>query len=320
MLRLPRKRALTRCPTQFARCHHLTQPYNEHVQSAAPATQHAHVTWARPKCRTCDEKCKSSSANLSKLLCVSHKTTFGTLRSTSNCVTECHACHAKRHYNFFWKLQTWTVLQLSPQARQHKNKTREPRRDTVRSSQRAFRTRRLQLFMFRSYKMSSHELQNLLPQNRCFVQGFRQFSSRANCAWTRPKCCTCHEKCKSSSENLSKVLCLSHKTTFDTLSGSWECHEVPHVPQTALHNASNLQKSFATRTVADGCGRLRTAKQSWANAAPPPDLQSKTRTPPRAFGNKIPFNTSYTFSYIFALGTSWNFMNDLIKLPKLIWC
>ena len=302
MLRLPRKRALTRCPTQFARCHHLTQPYNEHVQSAAPATQHAHVTWARPKCRTCDEKCKSSSANLSKLLCVSHKTTFGTLRSTSNCVTE---CHAKRHYNFFWKLQTWTVLQLSPQARQHNNKTREPRRDTVRSSQRAFRTRRLQLFTFRSYKMSSHELQNLLPQNRCFVQGFRQFSSRANCAWTRPKCCTCREKCKSSSENLSKVLCLSHKTTFDTLSGSWECHEVPHVPQTALHNASNLQKSFATRTVADGCGRQSSLEQTRLH---PQTCKVKREPLPAHSGIRYP-STHHTPSRISLLwaphGTLW---------------
>ena len=45
--------------------------------------------------------------------------------------------------------------------------------------------------------------------------------------WTCPKCCTCHQKCKSPSEALSKVLRLSHKTTVDALSDTWDvtkCH------------------------------------------------------------------------------------------------
>ena len=37
-------------------------------------------------------------------------------------------------------------------------------------------------------------------------------------------------KCKSPSENLAKVLHLSHKTTRDTFSNRSECHEVPHLP------------------------------------------------------------------------------------------
>ena len=69
------------------------------------------------------------------------------------------------------------------------------------------------------------------PQNRCFVRGFRQFSahltkchachgictmslldaarqghSQKTSHKTRLKCCTCHEKCNSFSENDSKVV------------------------------------------------------------------------------------------------------------------
>ena len=94
----------------------------------------------------------------------------------------------------------------------------------------------------------------LPPQNRCFVRGFRQFSShvtkchvchvicavsplhsarqcdsqktrnttRLKCCvchakwtWTPPKCCACHEKYNLCSENHAKVLRLSHKMTFE---------------------------------------------------------------------------------------------------------
>ena len=49
--------------------------------------------------------------------------------------------------------------------------------------------------------------------------------------WTRPKCCACHENCNTSSENVAKVLRLPHKTTFDTLQNTSECHEVPRLPR-----------------------------------------------------------------------------------------
>ena len=109
----------------------------------------------------------------------------------------------------------------------------------------------------------SQETEILLSQNRCFVRGFRQFSAhrtkchachgictcqcdlqktrnttRPKCCacqakwrWTRPKCCACHEKLTASSENVAKVLRLPHKTIFDTLQNTSECHEVPRLPR-----------------------------------------------------------------------------------------
>ena len=121
-----------------------------------------------------------------------------------------------------------------------------------------------------SYEFSL-EPENLQPQNRCFVRGFRQFSVH------RTKCHACHGICtlspldaalpmrfaintqhdtskvlrlprkmtmdtskvlrlprknaNTSSENVAKVLRLPHKTTFDTLQNTSECHEVPHLPR-----------------------------------------------------------------------------------------
>jgi len=125
----------------------------------------------------------------------------------------------------------------------------------------------------------SYEPQNLLPQNRCFVRGFRQFSVHLT------KCHACHGictlsqfdaaltmrfaknelqdtskvprlrrkttiiiskllrapgKCNASSENVAKVLRLPHKIRYDT---RIECHEVPCLPrETKLRDAGNLQK------------------------------------------------------------------------------
>ena len=98
----------------------------------------------------------------------------------------------------------------------------------------------------------------MLPQNRCFVRGFRQFSAHltkchachgictlspldaalpmrftkttqhgsfkvlrchAKWRWTRPKCCACHENCN--------ALRLPHKTTFDKLRNTFECRAMP---------------------------------------------------------------------------------------------
>ena len=104
-----------------------------------------------------------------------------------------------------------------------------------------------------SKSMFSYEPSKLLPQNRCFVRGFRQLSShltnatpatefapchhltqpwqcdsqksrhktRLTCCacpakwrWTRLKCCACHENCNASSENVAKVLRLPHISDF----------------------------------------------------------------------------------------------------------
>ena len=48
-----------------------------------------------------------------------------------------------------------------------------------------------------------------------------------------------------------------------------------------------------SQPVADGCGRSRTPKQSWANTSHPPDPQSKTRTLRYAFGKKQKLSSSF---------------------------
>ena len=89
-----------------------------------------------------------------------------------------------------------------------------------------------------SYEFSSENL-NWLPQNRCFVRGFRQFSSHLT------KCHACHGICtlspldaaltmrfaKNTQHDTSKVPRLPHKTTFDTLSNRLECHKAPRLPR-----------------------------------------------------------------------------------------
>ena len=74
-----------------------------------------------------------------------------------------------------------------------------------------------------SYEFSL-EPENLQPQNRCFVRGFRQFSTH------RTKCHACHEICtlspldaalplrftKNTQHDTSKVLRLPRKMTMDT--------------------------------------------------------------------------------------------------------
>ena len=143
--------------------------------------------------------------------------------------------------------------------------------------QRAFRARLPPIFTLCSFKIDVFlrvfliEHENLLPQNPCFMRGFRQFSSH------RTKCHACHgictlspldaalpmrfaintqhdtskvlrpatknddghvqsaapatKKCNTSSENVAKVLRLPHKTTFDTLQNTSECQEVPRLPR-----------------------------------------------------------------------------------------
>ena len=123
----------------------------------------------------------------------------------------------------------------------------------------------------------SVECRHLTQACQCDLQKTRDTTRLKCCAchakwrWKRPKCCACHENCNASSENVAKVLRLPHKTTFDTLQNTPQCHEVPRLPrETKQRNLGNLHKlpscrtyhrhghTVLTRTVADGCGRLRT--------------------------------------------------------------
>ena len=129
--------------------------------------------------------------------------------------------------------------------------------------------------------------------------------------WTRPKCCSCHENRNASSENVAKVLRLPHKTTFDTLQKTSECHKVPRLPREMKQHDVETSKNdpfcrtyhrhghmAITRTVANGCGRLRTVangcghKRNVERTHPqPPDPQSETGTLATHSGTKrIPKN------------------------------
>ena len=135
-------------------------------------------------------------------------------------------------------------------------------------------------------------------QKTCNATRLKCLSCHEKWRWTRPKCCACHENCNTSSENVAKVLRLPHKTTFDTLQNTSECHEVPRLPrETKQRDVWNYQKgpplqtyhrhghTEFVRTVANGCGRLRTVadgcghKRNVERTHPqPPDPQSETGT------------------------------------------
>ena len=113
-------------------------------------------------------------------------------------------------------------------ARPPENQTRETRQ--VEAPKRAFRARLPPLFTLCSFKIGVFlrvfliEPENLQPQNRCFVRGFRQFSAH------RTKCHDCHGICtlspldaalpmrfaKNTQHDTSKVLRLPRRMTMDT--------------------------------------------------------------------------------------------------------
>ena len=111
--------------------------------------------------------------------------------------------------------------------------------------------------------------------------------------WRSPKRCACHKKCNPSSENVARVLRLPDQTSFDMLWNMLKCREVPRLPRKRGYTTSDTSKSDhfcrtrhrhghtdLTRTLANGCGRLRTFANGCATSSEhtlnPP--QSKTGT------------------------------------------
>ena len=268
--------------------------------------------------------------------------TISTRYQTGYNVTKCHACHAKRHDNLLGNLQKGEVLQL-PHIDTARPQENHSRRDTWEQQNEHF-VRDL---------ASKSTFSYALPQNRCFARSFRQFSAHLTkchahhgiCTlsppdaalpmrfaknaqhdtskvlrpprqirWTRPKCCARHENCNASSENVAKVLRLLHRTIFDTLQNTSECHEVPRLPCTRNEATRHLKPPKRTpsaeltigtaiwssrerngcerlRTVANGCGRLRTVANVNATAPRPPDWNGN---PCYAFGKTPPRSSNLT--------------------------
>ena len=141
-----------------------------------------------------------------------------------------------------------------------------------------FYTLQLQNRRFPTTTSFPSEPRNLPPQNRCFVRGFRQFSSHIS------KCNVCHGICTLSplrgaltmglatttQHDTSEVLrwprkmqlifckrCKSialatKKKIFDTLWNILECHKVPRLPrETKLRDVWNLQNWHKLTTFAE---------------------------------------------------------------------
>jgi len=254
-------------------------------QSATPATQNDMTT-----CLETFEKERFWSFPRGHGEATGKPETRGSIKTSMSCETS-----SKFHS---WKPPKRRGFAASPidTAKPQENQRLEPRH--VGASKRAFRARLppiltlcsvfLRVFwgtwefaisksMFRARLPSifQHISQNATPTTesapcRHLTQP-RQCDSQKTRNTTRLQCCACHENCNASSENVAKVLRLPHKTTFDTLQNTSECHKVPHLPrETKQRDVWNLEKDpfcrtyhrhghiAIARTVANGCERLRT--------------------------------------------------------------
>ena len=135
---------------------------------------------------------------------------------------------------------------------------------------------------------------NTTPLKRC--------ACHAKWRWRSPKCCACHEKCKSSSETTQKY-CACRAQRFST--GYETCWNVEMsqsaTPATRNEATRHLKPPKVTtfaelaigtamlhsrRSLAVGCGRLQTQNQRRANTPKPPDPKVKQETLRYAFGKK----------------------------------
>ena len=148
---------------------------------------------------------------------------------TRGCRKTCILCETSGNFHS-WQHDKKTSFAASPidTARPRENQTREKRQ--VGAPKRPFRARLPPIFTLCSFKIDvflyefSLEPENLQPQNRCFVRGFRQFSAHVR------KCHACHGICtlspldaalpmrfaKNTQQDTSKVLRLPRKMTMDT--------------------------------------------------------------------------------------------------------
>ena len=144
-----------------------------------------------------------------------------------------------------------------------------------------------------SYEFSL-EPENLLPQNRCFVRGFRQLSAPLT------KCHACHGICtlspldtalpmhftKNTQHDTSKVLRLPRKMTMDT-------SKVLRLPRTMQHIFWKRRKSIAPATQNDF--RHVTEHVWMSRSATPATRNEATRRlkpPKRTTSVKLPIGTA----------------------------
>ena len=226
------------------------------IQSAAPA----------------HEKFNSSSENLAKVLRLSHKTTVGTLLDT----WQCHEVPRlpKTAYDIIWpRLKPFQHESIFPidTATPQENQRIEMRHIGLEAPNVHFAQDFLKFSLLVAPKSTFsytfinvlHEPQNSLPQNRCFVRGFRQFSSNHMLQSANPaiRFARCHHlthpwQCYSHKEDAQRVQSPAPATkNWTNLLKTWRTYcacnlmktccdvKVPRLPhETRLRDLWNLQK------------------------------------------------------------------------------
>ena len=178
-----------------------------------------------------------------------------------------------------WQHDKRTSFAASPIDTARPQENQRPETRQVGAPKRAFRARRPPIFTLVASKSTfsyefSLEPENLQPQNRCFVRGFRQFSAH------RTKCHACHGICTlspldaalpmrfaiSTQHDTSKVLRLPRKMTMDT-------SKVLRLPRKMQHIFWKRRKSIPPATqndfrhVTERCWMSRSATPATRNEA-----------------------------------------------------
>ena len=143
---------------------------------------HATWQWRSPKCGACHENCNSSCENDAKY-CACDTKRLSTRYQTGWNVTKCHACHAKRHDNLLGNLRNRIGSAACPHRHggaTGKPETRDETRWSIKTSISCDTPSNFHTLFVASNSAFSYEFSyeppNLLPQNRCFVRSFHQFS------------------------------------------------------------------------------------------------------------------------------------------------
>ena len=200
-----------------------------------------------------------------------------------------------------WQHDKRTSFAASPidTARPRENQTRETRRDRWEHQNEHFVRDFLQFSHFVASKSTvsydfSLEPENLQPQNRCFVRGFRQFSAH------RTKCHDCHGICtlspldaalpmrfaKNTQHDTSKVLRLPRKMTMDT-------SKVLRLPRKLQHIFWKRRKSIAPASQNDF---RHVPEHVWMSRSATPATRNEATTrlkpPKRTTSAKLPIGTA----------------------------
>ena len=223
---------------------------------------------------------------------------------TRGCKKTSISCETSSNFHS-WQHDKRTSFAASPidTATPQENQRLETRH--VGAKKRAFRARHPPLFTLCSFKIDVflrvflRTWKKLLPQNRCFVRSYRQFSAHVT------KCHGCHEICTLSpldaalpmrfaintQQDTSKVLRLPRKMTMDT-------SKVLRLPRKMQHIFWKRRKSFAPATQNDF---RHVTKHVWMSRSATPATRNEATThwksPKMTTSAEPPIGTAIRSSY-----------------------